>query len=128
MLPRPPPLLPYSAVTEQWLATQLKWLYLENIFLRSEDIRNRLPEQTKDFTEIDKVCKRGLVSTPERSDGFRTPRITGPMWANQPLPPLTRTCKCLLSNPRRDAGVLRLRTPQSRCLMFLRVQLTGMHV
>jgi dynein heavy chain len=34
-----------SVVCTQWIAVQKKWLYLENIFIGSEDIRTRMPDE-----------------------------------------------------------------------------------
>lgn len=46
-------------VLKTWFDVQRKWLYLESIFIGSEDIRKQLPEDTKRFSKIDekfKVC------------------------------------------------------------------------
>lgn len=46
-----------SEITEEWLVTQRKWLYLEGIFIGG-DIRAQLPEEAKKFEDIDKVFRR----------------------------------------------------------------------
>lgn len=37
-----------------WFEVQRKWIYLENIFIGSEDIRKQLPDDSKRFDTIDK--------------------------------------------------------------------------
>lgn len=44
-----------SEVFEVWLLCQRKWMYLESIFLDSDDIRLQLPEEAKKFDKIHKV-------------------------------------------------------------------------
>jgi dynein heavy chain, axonemal len=41
-------------VIGSWLEVQRKWMYLESIFIGSEDIRNQLPLEAKRFEEVDK--------------------------------------------------------------------------
>ena len=41
-------------VLEVWMAVQRKWMYLESIFIGSDDIRDQLPEEAKRFDKIDK--------------------------------------------------------------------------
>ena len=42
-------------VLETWMAVQRKWMYLESIFIGSDDIRDQLPEEAKRFDKIDKA-------------------------------------------------------------------------
>ncbi|KAH7817501.1 dynein haevy chain 5, inner dynein arm 1 alpha [Monocercomonoides exilis] len=58
-----------SAVTTQWIAVQKKWLYLENIFIGSEDIRTRMPEQAKDFDAMDRDFRKIMTDT------YRQPNV-----------------------------------------------------
>lgn len=44
-------------VITSWLEVQRKWMYLESIFIGSEDIRNQLPHEAKRFEEVDKSFK-----------------------------------------------------------------------
>lgn len=43
-----------SEVIEEWMHVQRKWIYLEAIFVGSDDIRHQLPEQAKRFDRVDK--------------------------------------------------------------------------
>ena len=43
-----------SEVIEEWMQVQRKWMYLESIFIGSDDIRDQLPEEAKRFDKIDK--------------------------------------------------------------------------
>lgn len=44
-------------VIVSWMEVQRKWMYLESIFIGSEDIRNQLPEEAKRFEDVDKNFK-----------------------------------------------------------------------
>lgn len=44
-------------VISSWMEVQRKWMYLESIFIGSEDIRNQLPEEAKRFENVDKTFK-----------------------------------------------------------------------
>lgn len=41
-------------VIVSWMEVQRKWMYLESIFIGSEDIRNQLPAEAKRFEDVDK--------------------------------------------------------------------------
>ena len=43
---------------EVWVQVQKKWMYLESIFIGSDDIRQKLPEETKEFEKYDKKFKQ----------------------------------------------------------------------
>jgi len=47
----------------QWQIVQKKWMYLEGIFLGSEDIRNQLPAATKQFMAVDTAWKKLMSMT-----------------------------------------------------------------
>lgn len=53
-------------VINMWTDVQRKWTYLESIFIRSEDLRRQLPEDTKIFDKIDANFRQVLdvVSDP----------------------------------------------------------------
>lgn len=44
-------------VISSWMEVQRKWMYLESIFIGSEDIRNQLPQEAKRFEDVDKAFK-----------------------------------------------------------------------
>jgi dynein heavy chain len=46
-----------SEITDEWMATQRKWIYLEGIFIGG-DIRDQLPEEAKKFDDIDVAFRR----------------------------------------------------------------------
>lgn len=41
-------------VTNTWVEVQRTWMYLESIFIGSEDIRRQLPEDSRRFDQLDK--------------------------------------------------------------------------
>ena len=43
-----------SECLEVWYNVQRQWMYLESIFIGSDDIRDQLPEEAKRFDKIDK--------------------------------------------------------------------------
>jgi len=46
-----------------WLLVQRKWMYLESIFIGSDDIRNQLPQEAKRFDVIDKAWLKIMADT-----------------------------------------------------------------
>ncbi|CAH1128373.1 unnamed protein product [Ceutorhynchus assimilis] len=56
-------------VIQVYFDVQRKWMYLESIFIGSEDIRSQLPEDSKRFDRIDREFKDVL------SDMLKTPNI-----------------------------------------------------
>lgn len=44
-------------VIGSWMEVQRKWMYLESIFIGSEDIRSQLPDEAKRFESVDKHFK-----------------------------------------------------------------------
>jgi len=52
---------------EVWFNVQRKWMYLESIFIGSEDIRMQLPEEAKKFDKINKEFKTIMKCTHEHS-------------------------------------------------------------
>ena len=52
-----------AEVTEVWMHVQRKWMYLENIYVGSDDIRLQLPEEAKKFDRIDKTFKKIMTET-----------------------------------------------------------------
>ncbi|KYN43305.1 Dynein heavy chain 10, axonemal, partial [Trachymyrmex septentrionalis] len=54
-----------SEVLEVWVDLQRKWLYLEGIFVGG-DIRFHLPDETKQFDNIDQVYRKIMIDTSKR--------------------------------------------------------------
>lgn len=54
-----------SEVTEAWLQTQRKWMYLEGIFVGG-DIRSQLPDEARKFDDIDKSLRRIMQEAHKR--------------------------------------------------------------
>ena len=46
-----------------YLQVQRKWMYLESIFVGSDDIRHQLPEEAKRFDNIDRIWKKIMAET-----------------------------------------------------------------
>jgi len=68
-----------SEVTDAWLIMQRKWMYLESIFLDSDDIRLQLPEEAKKFDKADKAFRCWLHAArrgDSRSSRARRPTST----------------------------------------------------
>lgn len=45
------------------MLVQRKWMYLESIFIGSDDIRNQLPQEAKRFDTIDKAWLKIMADT-----------------------------------------------------------------
>eukprot|EP00002_Diphylleia_rotans_P017763 TRINITY_DN3442_c0_g1_i2.p1 TRINITY_DN3442_c0_g1~~TRINITY_DN3442_c0_g1_i2.p1 ORF type:complete len:3137 (-),score=716.67 TRINITY_DN3442_c0_g1_i2:70-9480(-) len=50
-------------VTEIWMLVQRKWMYLESIFVGSDDIRLQLPDEAKRFDRVDRAFKKVMTET-----------------------------------------------------------------
>ncbi|OAE19678.1 hypothetical protein AXG93_1847s1410 [Marchantia polymorpha subsp. ruderalis] len=50
-------------VIDIWMQVQRKWMYLESIFVGSDDIRHQLPEEAKRFDTIDKNWIKIMAET-----------------------------------------------------------------
>eukprot|EP00762_Andalucia_godoyi_P000034 ANDGO_02412.mRNA.1 Dynein-1-alpha heavy chain len=50
-------------VIDVWLVVQRKWMYLESIFVGSDDIRMQLPEEAQRFARIDKAFAKIMSDT-----------------------------------------------------------------
>jgi dynein heavy chain len=48
-----------SEVLDEWILVQRKWIYLEEIFAGG-DIRQQLPDESRNFDDIDKAFERVL--------------------------------------------------------------------
>ena len=57
-----------SEVIEMWMQVQRRWMYLESIFIGSDDIRHQLPEEAKRFDKIDKAWKKIMTETAKNTN------------------------------------------------------------
>ncbi|XP_058061407.1 LOW QUALITY PROTEIN: dynein beta chain, ciliary-like [Anopheles bellator] len=64
-------------VITAWFEVQRKWMYLESIFIGSEDIRNQLPEDSKRFDNIDQEFKTLLAEIVARPNIVRSTNRAG---------------------------------------------------
>ncbi len=48
---------------EVWMHVQRKWMYLESIFVGSDDIRHQLPAEAKRFDNIDRQWQKVMNDT-----------------------------------------------------------------
>jgi len=53
-------------IIEVWIEVQKKWMYLESIFVGSDDIRQKLPEETKEFDEYDKKFRSLMLGVQKK--------------------------------------------------------------
>nr|XP_031841739.1 dynein heavy chain 10, axonemal [Nomia melanderi] len=65
-----------SEVLELWTQLQRKWLYLEGIFVGG-DIRLQLPDEARNFDEIDKSFRKTMTDTSKRLNVLDCCMITG---------------------------------------------------
>jgi len=50
------------------MLVQRKWMYLESIFIGSDDIRNQLPQEAKRFDTIDKAWLKIMADTAKNTN------------------------------------------------------------
>jgi dynein heavy chain, axonemal len=61
-------------VLEAWMNVQRKWMYLEGIFVGSDDIRLQLPEEARRFDTIDKAWVKLMQDTAKNTVVLVFPR------------------------------------------------------
>jgi dynein heavy chain len=61
-----------GAVVQVWMLVQRKWMYLESIFIGSDDIRNQLPQEAKRFDTIDKAWLKIMADTAKNTNVLET--------------------------------------------------------
>ncbi|XP_034948410.1 dynein beta chain, ciliary-like [Chelonus insularis] len=67
-----------DAVINIWFEVQRTWLYLESVFIGSDDIRKQLPEESKRFETIDREFKellRDVSGTPNIIKATNKPKL-----------------------------------------------------
>eukprot|EP00767_Chilomastix_cuspidata_P004259 gnl/Chilomastix_cuspidata/4391.p1 GENE.gnl/Chilomastix_cuspidata/4391~~gnl/Chilomastix_cuspidata/4391.p1 ORF type:complete len:5137 (+),score=567.95 gnl/Chilomastix_cuspidata/4391:1094-15412(+) len=80
-------------VCEAWLAAQRQWLYLEGIFIGSEDIRTQLPEEAKKFENVDKSFTKLMVETSKNTLAMDACQATGRLSLLQTLTQQMDACQ-----------------------------------
>eukprot|EP01047_Picozoa_sp_COSAG01_P005456 COSAG01_NODE_186_length_22652_cov_7.562630_11_plen_456_part_01 len=64
-------------VIDQWLKVQQKWMYLESIFIGSDDIRMQLPEEAKKFDAIDGDFRKIMEGTNQNKEVLAACSVEG---------------------------------------------------
>jgi dynein heavy chain len=75
-----------------WLQVQLKRMYLESIFIGSEDIKQQLPEEAAEFVNIDQIWCRLMQETRKNTQIVAAARAPDRLTTLQNL--VTRLDKC----------------------------------
>ncbi|GKT16506.1 Dynein-1-alpha heavy chain, flagellar inner arm I1 complex, partial [Aduncisulcus paluster] len=52
-----------SEVSDLWIRVQIRWLYLEGIFVGADDIKIQLPAEAKRFETLDKIFRKLMIET-----------------------------------------------------------------
>lgn len=60
-----------------WTEAQRKWIYLESIFIRSEDLRQQLPEKSIEFDSVDRDFRQILRKISEPIGAIEVTNQTG---------------------------------------------------
>ena len=82
---------------EVWMNVQRKWMYLESIFIGSDDIRHQLPEEAKRFDNIDKTFRAIMVSTAKQPNVLAACSVEGRLKTLTMLMDDLETCQKSLS-------------------------------
>jgi dynein heavy chain len=84
-------------VIEVWMLVQRKWMYLESIFIGSDDIRHQLPEEAKRFDRIDANWKKIMTETHKNTNILECSSVDGRLENLQELSEQLETCQKSLS-------------------------------
>ncbi|KAL0227597.1 hypothetical protein RCL1_003741 [Eukaryota sp. TZLM3-RCL] len=87
-----------SEVCSVWIQVQLKWMYLEGIFMGTEDIRNQLPEEAQRFEVIDLTWKKIMNEAERVKNVIATCHVTGRLETLEQLSRDLESCQKSLSN------------------------------
>ena len=87
-----------SEVIEVWMKVQAKWMYLEAIFIGSEDIRLQLPEEAKRFDRIHNAFKKTMAEAHKNPNVLDCCTVDGRLAALQGLFSQLEACQKSLSD------------------------------
>ena len=87
-----------AEVIEIWMEVQRKWMYLESIFIGSEDIREQLPEEAKRFDRIDRDFKEIMEDTSKNTNILECCSVKGRLEKLQEIFELLERCQKSLSD------------------------------
>ena len=87
-----------SEVIEVWTKVQSKWMYLEAIFVGSEDIRLQLPEEAKRFDRIHTALKKIMSDTQKNPNVLDACSAEGRLASLQTLFDELESCQKSLSD------------------------------
>ena len=87
-----------AEVIEIWMEVQRKWMYLESIFIGSEDIREQLPEEAKRFDRIDRDFKEIMEDTSKNTNILECCSVKGRLEKLQDIFELLERCQKSLSD------------------------------
>uniref|UniRef100_A0A383W4S5 Dynein-1, subspecies f n=1 Tax=Tetradesmus obliquus TaxID=3088 RepID=A0A383W4S5_TETOB len=82
---------------EVWMLVQRKWMYLESIFIGSDDIRNQLPQEAKRFDTIDKAWLKIMADTAKNTNVLDACSIDGRLDQLRTLSEQLEVCQKSLS-------------------------------
>eukprot|EP00803_Ostreobium_quekettii_P011338 evm.model.scf_1312.1 EVM.evm.TU.scf_1312.1 scf_1312:839-40608(+) len=82
---------------EVWMQVQRKWMYLESIFVGSDDIRQQLPQEAKRFDQIDKAWQRTMADTAKNPNVLEACSAEGRLATLKDLSEALENCQKSLS-------------------------------
>lgn len=82
---------------EVWMLVQRKWMYLESIFVGSDDIRHQLPQEAKRFDNIDKAWQKIMTDTAKNTNVLDACSADGRLATLQSLSEQLEVCQKSLS-------------------------------
>lgn len=82
---------------EVWMLVQRKWMYLESIFVGSDDIRHQLPAEAKRFDAIDKAWQKIMSDTAKNTNVLDACSADGRLDTLRTLSEQLETCQKSLS-------------------------------
>eukprot|EP00466_Bigelowiella_natans_P011733 jgi/Bigna1/49976/estExt_Genewise1.C_620014 len=81
-----------------WKTVQMKWTYLEGIFMDSDDIRMQLPKAAKKFEKVNASFKKIMIETKQNPNVISTCKIEGRLEGLQNLSKELDQCQKKLSD------------------------------